>query len=328
MVLLDVMRLSLAMATAALTALVTVVPARSQSFPTKPVRLILPYPPGGSTDIMGRMAAGILSTAWGVQVIADNRVGAAGNVGSDLCAKSRPDGYTMCTFSVAQSIAPSVYQKLPFDPLNDFSHVTLMAILPALLVVHPSVPVRSTREIIAFAKKNPGVLNYASTGNGSSGHMMMELFKLQTGTKLVHIPFRGTGAAMIDQVSGQVEVGFSAAISSLPFIKQGKLIPLAVSTKVRYPTLPDLPTVDESGIKGFDGSSWQGFAMPAGVPRDIVNRTNENLVKGLKSPEIVEKVLAMGGIVSGNTPEEFVVFLKEDMERWARVSKAAKISID
>ena len=302
--------------------------AYAQSYPAKPLRFIIPFPPGGPTDIMGRMAADTLTKAWNVQVVADNRPGAGGNIGSEQCAKSPPDGYTVCMMTVAQSISPSIYSRLNFDPLKDFSHVTLMAILPSLLMVHPSVPAKNVKELIALAKAKPGALTYASTGNGTSPHMLMEMFKSQAGINLVHVPYKGAGPAMIDQISGQIEVAFSTAIAALPFVQQGKVRALAVSTKERFPPLPDLPTIDQSGLKGFDASSWQGVVTPAGVPRDIVSRIYTELARMLKAPDNREKILGMGGIASGITPEEFAAFIKVEMEKWAKVAKAAKVKLD
>lgn len=301
--------------------------AQSQGYPAKPVRFIIPFPPGGATDIMGRMAADTLSRAWGVQVIADNRPGAGGNIGSEQCAKSPADGYTICMMTVAQSISPSIYSKLAFDPLKDFSHVTLMAILPSLLLVHPSVPAGNVKELIALARARPGALSYASTGNGTSPHMLMEMFKNMSGINMVHIPYKGAAPAMIDQISGQVDVAFSTAIAALPFVQQGKVRAIAVSTIDRFPPLPDLPTIDQAGLKGFNGSSWQGVVMPAGVPRDIVNRVHAELSKMLKTPASKAKILGMGGIASGNLPEEFAAFLKAEMEKWEKVAKAAKVKL-
>ena len=303
-------------------------PAQAQSFPAKPVRFIIPFPPGGPTDIMGRMAADTLSRAWGVQVVADNRPGAGGNIGTEQCAKSPADGYAICMMTVAQSISPSVYSKLGFDPLKDFSHVTLMAILPSLLMVHPSVPAKNVKELIALAKAKPGALTYASTGNGTSPHMLMEMFKAQAGVDLVHVPYKGAGPAMIDQISGQIEVAFSTAIAALPFVQQGKVRAIAVSTKERFPPLPNLPTIDQSGLKGFDASSWQGVVMPAGVPREIVNRVYGELSKMLKAPDNAEKILGMGGIASGMSPEQFAAFIKIEIDKWAKVAKAAKVKLD
>ena len=301
-------------------------PVHAQTYPNKPLRLILPYPPGGPTDIMGRTAGEILTKAWGVQVIADNRPGFNGNLGAGMCAKALPDGYTMCTVSGAQAVAPSIYRTVTFDGTRDFSHVTLLAVLPILLVVHPSLPVKTTRELIAFAKQRPGVLNYASTGVGVTPQLTMEMFKQQTGVDIVNVTYKGAVAALLDQISGRVETAFSIAVGAMPFVKQGKLRPLAISTRVRFPLLPEVPTLHEAGVKAFDASSWQAIAMPAGVPREIVERMSSTLAAGLKTPEMKERVLAMGGSVVGNTPEEFAAFYKAEALKWARVAKAAGVT--
>lgn len=295
----------------------------AQSFPSKPVRIIVPWPPGGTTDILGRMAAARLTEVWGVQTIVDNRPGAGGNLGFDLCAKSPADGHVMCIMTVAQTISPSIYNKLGFDVLGDFSHVTLMAMVPSLLLVHPSLPAKNVKEFIALARAKPGALNYASTGKGTSPHMMMEMFKTMTRTNLVHIPYKGVSLGMIDQISGLVECSFGTAIGALPYVKQGKVRPLAVSTKTRFPPLAELPTLDEAGVRGFDASSWTGMSMPARTPRDVVQKTNTELVRMLKAPEMREKLLGMGGVVVADTPDEFTAFVKQDVERWAKVANAA-----
>ncbi len=303
-------------------------PAHAQTYPAKPVRFIVPFPPGGPTDIMGRMAAQRLTEAWGVQVVADNRGGAGGNIGSELCAKSPPDGYTICMLTVAQSMSPGIYPRLPFDPLKDFAPVTLMATLPSLLMAHPSLPVKNVKELVALAKAKPGMLTYASTGNGTSPHMLMEMFKWMAGVNLVHVPYKGAAPAIIDQISGQIDVAFSTAIAALPFVQQGKVRALAISTQERFPPMPDLPTVEQGGVKGFDGSSWQGVVMPANTPREFVLKANAELAKMLKSPEMKEKILQQGGIASGNSPEEFAAFIKSETEKWGRVAKAAKVRIE
>ena len=303
-------------------------PAHAQTYPAKPVRFIVPFPPGGPTDIMGRMAAQRLTEAWGVQVVADNRGGAGGNIGSELCAKSPPDGYTICMLTVAQSMSPGIYPRLPFDPLKDFAPVTLMATLPSLLMAHPSLPVKNVKELVALAKAKPGMLTYASTGNGTSPHMLMEMLKWMAGVNLVHVPYKGAAPAMIDQISGQIDVAFSTAIAALPFVQQGKVRALAISTQERFPPMPDLPTVEQGGVKGFDGSSWQGVVMPANTPREFVLKANAELAKMLKSPEMKEKILQQGGIASGNSPEEFAAFIKSETEKWSKVAKAAKVRIE
>jgi tripartite-type tricarboxylate transporter receptor subunit TctC len=230
--------------------------------------------------------------------------------------------------TVAQSISPAIYPKLGFDPLKDFAPVTLMATLPSLLMVHPSLPVKNVKELVALAKAKPATLTYASTGNGTSPHMLMEMFKWMAGVDLVHVPYKGASPAMIDQISGQIDVAFSTAIAALPFVQQGKVRAIAVSTKDRFPPLPDLPTVDQGGVKGFDGSSWQGVVMPASTPRDIVVKANADLAKMLKSPDMKEKILQQGGIASGNSPDEFTAYIKSEMDKWAKVAKAAKVRVE
>ncbi len=297
--------------------------ARAQNYPHKPVRFIIPFPPGGPTDILGRVVAQRLSEAWSVQVVADNRPGAGGNIGTEQCAKSPPDGYTLCMLSIAQTISPSIYARLGFEPNRDFAHVTLLATLPSLLLVHPSLPAKNVKELIALAKARPGALNYASGGSGTSSQMLMELLKLHGGINIVHVPYKGTGPALIDQISGLIETAFSTVIAALPYAQSGKLRALAMSTRERFPPLPNLPTIDESGLKGFDGGSWQGVIMPAGTPRDMVIKANADLVKMLKSPDTKEKILAMGGITLGNSPDEFAAFVRVETDKWAKVAKAA-----
>ena len=227
--------------------------------------------------------------------------------------------------SIAQTISPSIYQKLAFDPLRDLAHVTLLATLPSLLVVHPSLPVKSVKELTALAKAKPGALSYASGGTGTSTQLLMEWLKLEAGVNIVHVPYKGSGPALLDQVSGQVEVPFTTIIAVLPHVQSGRLPAIAVSTRERFPSLPAVPTVAESGIKGFDGGSWQGIVMPTGSPREAVNRANQDLTKMLRSPETRERILAMGGIPLANTPEEFTAFVTAEIAKWAKVVKAAGI---
>ncbi len=303
-------------------------PAHAQSYPTKAVRFIIPYPPGGPTDIMGRMAAQRLAEAWGVPVVPENRAGSGGSIGTELCAKSPPDGYTICMFSTGQASAPALNSKLGFDPVRDFAHVTLLATLPSLLLVHPSVPARNVKELVALAKARPGKLNYAAGSAGSSSHIEMEMFKMQSGVFMVHIPYRGTGPALIDQISGVIDVAFSTTIAAQTHVQSGRLRAIAISTKKRSPLFPDLPTVAESGLrslKDFDAGSWQGIVMPAGTPREIVNKVNADLVKILNSSDMKERITAMGGTPAGNSPEEFTAFNRAEVEKLAKVVKDAGI---
>jgi len=277
---------------------------------------------------MGRTAADQLSRAWKVQVIADNRAGAGGNIGAEACAKSPPDGYTICMMTVAQVISPSIYRKLGFDPLRDFSHVTLMATLPSLLTTHPALPVKSLKDLVALAKSKPGEMVYASTGNGSSPHMLMEMLKAMAGINVVHVPYKGQASAVVDQMSGQIQLAFNTAITTLPHVKAGKLRPIAISTMQRFPPMPDLPTVDESGIKGFDGSSWQSVVYPRNTAREIVAKAYQELSAMLKAPDTREKFLAQGAMASGISPEEFVAFIKLESAKWEKVARIANVKLD
>jgi tripartite-type tricarboxylate transporter receptor subunit TctC len=221
-----------------------------------------------------------------------------------------------------------MYPKLGFDPVRDFAHVTLLATLPSLLVVHPSLPAASVQELIKFARQKPGALNYASGGSGTSSHLLMEMFNLRGGLRTVHVAYKGTGPALTDQLSGTIEVAFSTAIAVLPYVQTGKLRALAVSTLERLPTLPEVPTLDESGMPGFDGGSWQGVVMPAGAPREIVNGLSAELGKILKAQDMRDRILGMGGIPVSNTPEQFTAFMKAESEKWAQVARAANVKIE
>jgi tripartite-type tricarboxylate transporter receptor subunit TctC len=316
---------TLAIAAAAMLACFLV---QAQQYPTKPVRVIIPFPPGGPTDIIGRLVADTLTKAYGVQFIADNRAGAGGNIGMEVCAKSPPDGYTVCIMTVAQSIAPAIYRKLPFDPIKDFAHVTLAAQLPSMLTVHPSLPAKSVKELVTLAKSKPGQMSYASTGNGTSPHMLMEMFKFMTGIDVVHVPYKGQAPAVLDQLSGQIQLAFNTAIGVIPHVKQGRLKAIAISTRERFPAMPELPSVEESGVKGFDGGSWNGVVMPAGTPQEIVNRVQAPLVKELQSATGRELLLKNGALAGGNTPAQFAAFIRAEADKWAKVAKFAKIQLD
>ena len=302
--------------------------AAAQAWPVKPIRMIIPFPPGGPTDLMGRMAADRLSKGLAVQVVADNRGGAGGNIGFEQCAKSLPDGYTLCGMTVAQSISPGIYRKLGYDLSKDFTFVTLMATLPSMLTTHPSFPARNVKDVIAVAKSRPGQIIYSSTGNGTSPHMLMEMFKSMAGINMVHVPYKGQAQSVIDQMSGQIQLAFNTAVTVLPHVKEGKLKPIAISTKERFPPMPDLQTVAEGGVKGYDASSWQGVAMPAGVPREIVARIYQELAGMLKAPETRDRFLAQGALASGMPPDEFTAFVRHEAEKWAKVGKAANVQVD
>lgn len=303
-------------------ALTLVSHAQAQNYPTKPVKLIASYSPGGATDVLARLIAVDLSNALGTNVVVENRPGAGGRIGTRVCTKSPNDGYTFCMVSPAQAIAPTLFKDAGYD-LNDFSYVTQIANIPNLLLVHPSLPVRSVSDLIKLARKNPGILNYASSGGGSSAQLAMELLKQQANINIVLVTYKGTGAAIVDQIAGRVEVAFNAAVGVVSYVTSGKLRAIAVSTTKRFPMFPNVPTLDESGVKGFEGSSWQGIAAPAGVAGDIVGRVNRDLVSILHKPAMREKILDLGGVVVGSSPSEFNAFFKAQAEKWSAVATKA-----
>ncbi|MBC7779289.1 MAG: tripartite tricarboxylate transporter substrate binding protein [Proteobacteria bacterium] len=299
------------------------------AYPSKPARMILSYPPGGSTDVLGRMMAKTLSDTWPVPVIVENRPGAGGNIGTTLCVRAAPDGYTMCSVSPAQSVASRLSSNAGFDSLKDFSHVTLVTELPLLLLVHPSLPVKSVADLVALAKRRPGALNYASSGGGATPQLMMEMLKQRAGLDIVLMTYKGTGGGQLtDQLAGRVELAFNLSVGLMPYVRDGRLRPIAVSTAQRLPALPNVPTLDESGQKGVVGSSWQGIAMPAGVPRDIVHRVNADMTRALRTPEVRDRIIEMGGIVVGSTPEEFAAFFQAESDKWFKVARAANVTLD
>lgn len=316
----------------AVAAMATAPAALSQgaaSYPSKPVRLVVPFPPGGTTDILARAVAQKLSEAWGQQAIVDNRPGAGGNIGSDLVAKAAPDGYTLLMGTVGtHAINPSLYTKMPYDHVKDFAPVILVAGVPNVLVVNPSVPVNSVKDLIAYAKANPDKLNFASSGNGTSIHLSGELFRTMTGVQITHVPYKGSSPALTDLMGGQVQLMFDNLPSSLQFIKAGKLKALAVTSTARSAALPDVPTLAESGLPGFEASSWFGVLAPAGTPPDIVARINGAIGAWLATPEAKDKLMSQGAIAAGGTPDEFAKHIAAETAKWAKVVKASGAHVD
>jgi tripartite-type tricarboxylate transporter receptor subunit TctC len=313
----------------AIAALAASTAAAQGAYPNKPVRIVVPFPAGGTTDLLARSAAQKLSEAWSQQVIVDNRPGAAGNIGSELVAKSPGDGYTLLMGTVGtHAINASLYAKMPYDHVKDFVPVILVAGVPNVLVVHPSVPVNSVQELIAYAKANPGKLNFASSGNGTSIHLSGELFKTMTGVQMAHIPYKGSAPAITDLLGGQVQLMFDNLPSALPYIKAGKLRALAVTSTTRAPALPDAPTVAESGVPGFEASSWFGLLAPAGTPRDVVIKINGEVAKWLDSPDAKEKLAAQGANVASGSPEDFAKHIQTETAKWAKVVKDSGAKID
>jgi tripartite-type tricarboxylate transporter receptor subunit TctC len=298
------------------------------AYPTKPVRLVVPFPAGGTTDLLARAAAQKLSEAWGQQVIVDNRPGAAGNIGAELVAKSAPDGYTLLMGTVGtHAINASLYAKMPYDHVKDFTPVILVAGVPNVLVVNPQVPVNSVPELIAYAKANPGKLNFASSGSGTSIHLSGELFKTMTGVQMTHVPYKGSAPALTDLIGGQVQVMFDNLPSSLAFIKAGKLRAIAVTSTTRAAALPDVPTVADT-VPGFEASSWFGILAPAGTSRDIVMKINGETAKWLASPDAKEKLAAQGANVASGTPEDFAKHIQAETAKWAKVVKESGAKVD
>ena len=300
--------------------------ACAQTYPAKPVRFVVPFVAGGPTDIQGRLLGEKLAQRLGQQFIIDNRGGAGGNIGMEIVAKAPPDGHTLVIATVGTwAVNPHLY-KLPYDVLKDFSPIIQVSTSPAVLVVHPSVPVKNVKELVALAKSKPGQLNYGSSGVGGLGHISGALFALMTGTKMVHIPYKSSAPSLTDLIAGQIEVLFNNAISTVPHIKSGKARALAVTSIKRTQALPDLPTIDEAGVKGYDNSSWSAVAAPAGTPKEIIGKLNNELNQILKLPDIREKSAAGGAAIIGGTPEQFGAYLKSEVTKFERVVKEAKIS--
>jgi len=303
--------------------------ASAQTYPTKPIRLVVPFPPGGATDILARDVAQKLTEAWGQQVIVDNRPGAGGNIGSELVAKSAPDGYTLEMGTVGtHAINASLYAKMPYDHVKDFVPVILVAGVPNVLVVNPAVPANSVAELIAYAKANPGKLNFASSGNGTSIHLSGELFKFMAGVQMTHVPYKGSAPALQDLIGGQVQLMFDNLPPSLPQIKAGKLRALAVTSLARAPALPDVPTMAEAGLPGYEASSWFGVLAPAGTPPAIVTKLNAEIAKWLATPEAKEKLSKQGANAAGGTPEDFAKHIAAETAKWAKVVKDSGAKID
>ena len=304
--------------------------ANAQGYPSKPIRLVVPYPAGGPLDIMARAIGQKLTEAWSQPVIVDNRAGAGGNIGADLVAKAAPDGYTLLMGAVAtQAINPALYSKIPYDAAKDFAPVALVAQVPNILVVNPAVPVNSVRELIELARAKPGTLNFASGSTGSTGHLAGELFKTMAGVDMVHIPYKGAAPATTDLLAGQVQLMFDNLANALPNVKAGKLRALAVTTLARSPAVPDLPTIAESGLPGFDLTTWFGLLVPAGTPPEIVAKLSAEVVRALNSNDMRERLQRMGAEPpANNTPEHFAAFIRSEAAKYAKVVKSSGAKVD
>jgi tripartite-type tricarboxylate transporter receptor subunit TctC len=306
------------------TFLLAMATAAAQTYPVRAVRVVVPFPPGG-TDFIGRVVSQKLSEAWGQPVVVENRPGGTTVIGSDIVAKAPPDGYTLLVTPVPFAIVPSISPKLPYDPLKDFEPIALFNITPLVFVVNPVVPARSIKDLIALAKARPGVLNFATSGVGSSNHLAGELFNVMAGVKIVHVPYKGSAPAMIDLVGGHVDLAVTTLTSAVPLIKAGKLRPLAVTSLQRSPEYPDIPTMDESGLKGFQAVAWNGLSAPARTPKDIIGKINADVAKALRSPDVIDKFRNEGAQPVNMTPAEFGAFIRDELAKWNKVVKFAKI---
>ncbi len=299
--------------------------ALSQAYPSKAVRMVVPFPAGGSTDIVGRTVAQKLSEMWGQPVVVDNRPGGGTTIGTDAVAKAAPDGYTLLVTPAPFTINPSLLAKLPYDALADFAPIALINTTPLVVVVNPGVPAKSVQELIALAKARPGKLNFGSSGTGGSNHLAGELFNAMAGVKMVHIPYKGNAPALVDLVGGHVDLVFNGLTSALPLIKGGKLRALAITSIQRSDVLPGLPTVDETGLKGFAAVAWNGLSAPARTSREIIAKINADVLKIVNAPELRERLKTEGSDPVGNSTEQYATFLRDEIAKWAKVIKFARI---
>lgn len=305
-------------------------PAHAQEqYPSRVITMIVPFPAGGTTDIFARLMAQALSERLGQQVIVDNQGGAGGNIGSGVAAKAAPDGYTLLMGTVGtHAINASLYASMPFDHIADFTPLSRIAMVPNLLVANPEQPFKTVAELIEYAKANPGTLNYASSGNGTSIHLSAELFKTMTGVDMVHVPYKGSAPAITDLLGNQVAIMFDNLPSAIQHVRAGKLVPLAVTSAKRAPELPDTPTIAESGLDGYEATSWFGLFVPAGTPEAVVGKLNEAIQAALAEPAMVEKIKAVGGEPHPESSAEFAEFIKAETEKWGKVVKASGARID
>jgi tripartite-type tricarboxylate transporter receptor subunit TctC len=297
-------------------------------YPSRTIRYIVGYTPGGTSDMLARAVGQKLAAAWGQQVIIDNRPGAGTNIGTELGAKAPPDGYTLFMPTVANAINPTLYPKLNYDMLKDFLYVTNFARVPGIVVVHPSLPAKNAKELIAIARANPNALRHGSTGIGSPHHLAGEIFKTMAGVKMVHVPYKGATPAIADIMAGHIEVYFGAMVSTLPHARSGRLRALGVTSLVRVNAAKDIPTLDEQGLKGYETGSWFGMAVPAGTPRGIVTKLHAESTKALQAPDLRDRMIAEGAEFVGDTPEQFTAYIKSEIAKWGQAVKASGAKVD
>jgi len=300
----------------------------AQSYPARPIRLIVPFPPGGGTDTMARVVAPKLSEFLGQQVVSENRGGAGANIGAEVAAKSAPDGYTLMLATITNAIGASLYSRLNYDLVRDFAPITRLATTPHILVVHPSVPVRTVKEFVALAKAKPGELAYSSSGSGSAAHLAGELFNSLTGVKTTHVPYKGGGPSMIALVGGEVSVAFATMPSAIGYVRSGRLRGIAVTTERRSPSTPELPTIAETGVAGYEAGSWYGLSAPAGTSKEIITRLHAETLKVVGLPDVKERLFNAGFEIVTSTPEEFAAFTRNEIQKWGKIVKAAGLKVD
>jgi len=301
---------------------------QAQDYPSRPINLIVPFPTGGTTDVLARALGQEMTKSLGQSVIVESKPGAGATLGADYVAKARPDGYTLLMGAVHHTIASSVYKKLPYDFQRDLVPITTVALVPNVLVVNTGIPAKNVQELIALAKASPGMLAFGSNGTGTGQHLIGAQFESMSGTKLLHVPYKGSGPLTTDLLGGQIAMSFDTVTPVLPFIKSGKLRPLAVTTIQRSSALPDVPTMDESGLKGFDMGTWFGVLAPAGTPPEVVAKLSQAMVKIIHAPEFRKKMADLGAEAIGDTPDQMKALIKNDTERFAKVVKEANVSLD
>ncbi|HYC49353.1 MAG TPA: tripartite tricarboxylate transporter substrate binding protein [Burkholderiales bacterium] len=297
--------------------------AQSASYPVKPIRYIVGYTPGGTADMLARAVGQKLTEAWGQQVIVENRPGGGTNIGTEVAAKAAPDGYTLFMPTVANAINPTLYPKLNFDIMRDFVHIINYAKVPGVVVVHPSVPAKNVKELIAIAKAHPDKLRHGSTGIGSPHHLAGEIFKSMSGVKMVHVPYRGASPAFVDIIAGHIEVYFGAMVSTLPHVKSNKVRALGVTALKRVPAVPEIATVSEQGLKGFETGSWFGMSVPTGTPGEIVTKLHAEATKAIGAPDIRNRMTPEGAEFVGDTPEQFTAFFRSEIDKWGKAVRAS-----
>lgn len=303
--------------------------ALAQTYPSKPIRIVVPFPPGGPADILSRIIGQNLAESWGQQAVIDNRAGAGGNIGSEIVAKAPPDGYTLLMgFVGTHAINASLYSAMPYDNVKDFEPVSLVAMVTIVLVVHPSIPANSVKELIVVAKSRPGQLTFGSPGNGTPQHLAGELFNTMASVKMVHIPYKGAVPALTDLLGGRVSLIFSSMPPALPHVKAGKLRALAVTSAKRSSAAPNLPTIAESGLPGYEVINWYGILAPAGTPKEIVARLNSEILKILNIADVKERLSVQGAETFGSTPQEFAAYIRKETEKWAKVVKYSGAHLD